>query len=205
MTLILLFLPFSAVSPYRWILLLTYPFAFYATDALSMLKSIKWKSLKINLRKIAILYLILSTAILSFGFIFMNPENPFIYYKTGVNSYLIQIPTSMLQNTVSVTDCKDTANALQWFKNNENSSAILLTHQVFYGWALLTLNSSRVVLYGFDTPLNASVTLSHEGFNQLYVIWWINGKGWEGQPTLSSVFHEIYQSGEIAIYRYVPN
>ena len=33
--LILMLIPFSSVSPYRWVLLLTYPLAFYATDALT--------------------------------------------------------------------------------------------------------------------------------------------------------------------------
>ena len=81
LSLILLLLPLSSVSPYRWVLLLTYPLAFYATDALSRLKSIKWKRFKFTVHRIAILYLVLSTAILSFGFIFMTSEKPFFYFN----------------------------------------------------------------------------------------------------------------------------
>ena len=107
LSLILLFIPLSSVSPYRWVLLLTYPLAFYATDALSRLKSIKWKRFKFTVRRIAILYLVLSTAILSFGFIFMTSENPFFYFNPQqFNNYVYQIPTSMLQNTISITDCQ---------------------------------------------------------------------------------------------------
>ena len=34
-SLILLLLPIASVSPFRWVLMLTYPFAFYATETLS--------------------------------------------------------------------------------------------------------------------------------------------------------------------------
>jgi hypothetical protein len=203
---ILLLIPLYSVSPYRWLLLLTYPLAFYATDALSRFKSIKWKHFKLTVHRIAILYLVLSTAILSFGFIFMTSENPFFYFNSEhFNSYVDQIPTSMLQNTVSITDCHDTVNALQWFKDNFNSSALLLTHTVFYGWALLTLNSNQVMNYGFGDPVNAATTAAQEGHTQIYLIWWVNGQGWYGQPTVSTSFHEVYQSGKIAIYSYAPS
>ncbi|MGD0644130.1 MAG: hypothetical protein ABSA75_04425 [Candidatus Bathyarchaeia archaeon] len=206
LSLILLFIPLSSVSPYRWILLLTYPLAFYATDALSRLKSIKWKHFKITVRRIAILYLVLSTAILSFGFIFMNSENPFFYFNPEhFNNYVYQIPTSMLQNTISITDCHDAVNALQWFKENVNSNALLLTHTVFYGWALLTLNYNQVRNYEFGDPINAATVAAQEGYTKIYLIWWVDGQGWYGQPTVSSSFHEVYQSGKIAIYSYASN
>jgi hypothetical protein len=203
LSLILLLLPLSSVSPYRWVLLLTYPFAFYATDALSRLKSIKWKRFKFTAHRIAILYLVLSTAILSFGFIFMTSEKPFFYFNPQqFNYYPYQIPTSMLQNTISITDCQATANVLQWFKDNANSSALLLTHTVFYGWALLTLNNNQVRNYGFDAPVQAATAAAQEGHSQIYLIWWVNGQGWYAQPTLPSSFHEVYSSGKIAIYSY---
>ena len=203
--LILLFFPIS-VSPYRWVLMLMYPLAFYATDALSRLKSIKWKRLKFTAHRIAILYLVLSTAILSFGFIFMTSEVPFFYFNSNYfNNYVSQIPSSMLQNTISITDCRDTSNALQWFRGNVNSSALLLTHTVFYGWALLMVNNTQVTNYGFGDPAKAATVASQKGYSQIYLIWWINGQGWYGQPTIPSSFHEVYQSGEIAIYNYAPN
>jgi hypothetical protein len=202
LSLILLLLP-TFVSPYRWILMLTYPFAFYATDALSRLKSIKWKRFKFTVHRIAILYLVLSTAILSFGFIFMASEKPFFYFNPEqCNKYIYQIPSSMLQNTISITDCQDTVNVLQWFKDNVNSSALLLTHTVFYSWALLTLNMDQIRNYGFDDSVKAAIAAAQEGHTQIYLIWWINGQGWYGQPTVSSSFHEVYHSGKIAIYNY---
>jgi len=111
----------------------------------------------------------------------------------------------MLQNTVSITDCHDTVNALQWFKDNFNSSAVLLTHSAFYGWALLTLNNSQIIYYGFGDPVNAATTAAQEGHTQIYLIWWINGQGWYAQPNVSPSFQEVYHSGKIAIYSYAPS
>ena len=109
-SIILMLLPIASVSPYRWVLMLTFPLAFFATDALSRTRSIKWKRYRFNLRRIAILYLALSTVFLSFGFIFMTSESPFPYFRPNyLNYYEYQIPSSMLQNTISKSDCADTS------------------------------------------------------------------------------------------------
>ena len=132
----------------------------------------------------------------------MTSEKPFVYFNPGQLNYCeYQIPSSMLQNTISVTDCQDTANVLQWYKTNVNSSSLLLTHTVFYSWALLTLNESQVRNYGFDAPDKAAMVAAQEGHTQIYLIWWVNGQGWYEQPTLPSSFSEVYHSGKIAIYK----
>lgn len=199
-------IPMVSPSNLRWTMMLTYPLAFYVSEALSRLKAINWKRFKLTVHRVAILYLVLSTAILSLGFMLKPPETPLSYFDARqYNSYIYQIPSSMKQNTVSLTDCNDTTNALQWFKNNINGNALLLTHRAFYGWALSTVNRGQVVLYEYDNPANAAQTLSQEGHDQIYLIWWENGQGWYAQPTVSSSFKEVYNSGKIAIYNYTPN
>jgi hypothetical protein len=202
LSLILVLLPLTSVSPYRWVLLLTYPLAFCTTECISKLNSIKWKRVRFAVSKIVIIYLILSTAVLSSGFIFIDSKKPFFYFNEDHNKYLYQIPSSMLQNTIPITDCQNTVNALQWFKNNVNNSALLLTHTVFDGWALLTLNENQVKSYGFDDPAKTAIKVAQDGYTQIYLIWWIKGQGWYAQPTLPSSFHEVYSSGKIAIYSF---
>jgi hypothetical protein len=202
-SLILMLSPIASVSPYRWVLMLTYPLAFYTTDTLTILRSIKWKRFRFTLRRIAILYLVLSTVILSFGFIFMTSEKPFVYFNPSqLNYFGFQIPSSMLQNTIPITDCQDTVNAIYWFKDHVNKSSILLTHTVFYSWALLTLDENQVKTYGFDAPDKATMAMVKMEQSQIYLIWWVNGHGWYDQPTLPSSFSEVYHSGKIAIYSY---
>jgi hypothetical protein len=203
---ILLLIPIVSVSPFRWVLMLIYPLAFYTTDALSWFKKVKWKHCGLIMQRIAIWYLVLSVTILSVGYVFMTPERPFVYFNSqAVNYFSYQIPSSMLQNTVSITDCRDTTNALQWFKDNLNDSALLLTHTAFYGWALLTIDNEQISYYEFNDPVNAATTVAQGGRTQIFLIWWINGEGWYGEPTLNSSFHEVYHSGKIAIYNYEIN
>ena len=201
-SLILLFVPMVSPSNLRWILMLTYPMAFCVVEALSRLKSVSWKRFGFTLRRIGIIYLVLIVSVLSLGFMLMPPQNPFPYFSQPVNGYIYQIPTSMQQNTIPKAYCADTVNALQWFRDHVDTGGALLTHRAFYGWAMLTVNAEQIVLYEYDNPANAAQTVAREGQSKIYLIWWINGEGWYGQPTVPSSFEEVYHSGEIAIYIY---
>jgi hypothetical protein len=109
----------------------------------------------------------------------------------------------MLQNTVPSIDCQDAANALQWVRNNMPIGARLLVHDAFYGWASLTLDRDQLVPYEYGDPDKTAQELMENGSGyQLYLIWWVNGSGWHGQPTVSSAFGEVYESGRIAVYEY---
>ena len=201
---ILLFVPLVSPSNLRWVLMLTYPLAFCVVEGLSRLKSVSWKRFGFTLRRIGIIYLVLMVSVLSFGFVLMTPQSPFPYFAEPINAYIYQIPSSMLQNTVPRSDCADTVNALQWFKNNVDSNAVLLTHRAFYGWAMLTINANQIVLYEYDNPAIAANSAVQRGHNKIYLVWWTNGHGWYGQSTVPSSFEEVYHSGEIAIYLHNP-
>jgi hypothetical protein len=201
-SLILLFVPMVSPSNLRWVLMLTYPLAFCVVEALSRLKVVSWKRFGFTLRRIGVVYLVLVVLVLSLGFMLMPPQNPFPYFSAPVNGYVYQIPTSMLQNTLSKIYCQDTVNALQWFKSNVDNGGVLLTHRAFYGWAMLTVNPDQLVLYEYDNPANTAHTLTQGGQSKIYLIWWVYGEGWYGQPTVSTSFHEIFHSGKIAIYQY---
>jgi hypothetical protein len=179
---------FLAVLPYRWTLLLTYPLAFYAAEAFA--------GLRLNAYKLGA-GLMLAT--FSLGFMVLPNNLAFPYYA----AFPLYVPTSMLQNTVPLSDSQDTANALQWVRNNMPSGARLLVHDAFYGWASLTLDHDQLVPYEYGNPEMTAQELVENGSEyQLYLIWWVNGSGWHGQPTVSSAFGEVYESGRIAVYKY---
>jgi hypothetical protein len=203
LSLVLLLIPIVSLSNFRWVMMLTYPLAFYVSDTLSMVKSVSWKRFGLTLHRIVVIYFVLMMSILSLGFMLRPPENPLSYFDVALyNGYIYQVPSSMLQNTVSIADCQDTTNALQWLKNNMDENALLLTHRAFYGWALSTLNESQVVLYEYGNPEDTAKIVAQKGCSQIYLIWWISGQGWYGQSTVPSSFEEVYQSGRIAIYSY---
>jgi hypothetical protein len=180
---------FIVLLPYRWTLLLTYPLAFYATEGFV---GLRLKGYKMGVG--------LMLAILSLGFIFL-PNNLALPYYVAFPLY---IPTSMLQNTISLSDCQDTANVLQWAKANMNDETRLLTHRVFYSWATLTLDDDQLIHYSYDDPETTAQKLTEDGLPyQLWLIWWVNGSGWYDMPSVSSAFGElIHESGRIAIFTY---
>ena len=179
---------FFDAFPYRWTLLLTYPLAFYAAEGFA--------GLRLNAYKLGV-GLMLAT--LSLGFMVLPNNMAFPYFA----AFPLYVPTSMLQNTVPLSDSQDTVNALQWARNNLPSDARLLVHDVFYGWASLTLDGGQLISYGYGNPETMAQKLEENGSGyQLYLIWWISGSGWHGQPTVSSAFREVYESGKIAVYAY---
>jgi hypothetical protein len=98
-----------------------------------------------------LVYLVVIVSVLSLGFMALPPQTPLPYFSS-YNGYIYQIPSSMLQNTVSITDCQDVENAVQWLKENVTPDSIVLTHRAFYGWALTKLESDQVLLWRPDDP-----------------------------------------------------
>jgi hypothetical protein len=179
---------FFVAFPYRWTLLLTYPLAFYAAEAFA--------SFKLNKVKLGVGLMV---ATLSLGFMILPNNLAFPYFA----AFPLYVPTSMLQNTVSLSDCQDTVNALQWARNNLPRDVRLLVHDVFHGWASLTLDGDQLISYGYGNPETLAQKLEENGSEYpLYLIWWIDGSGWHGQPTVSSAFLEVYESGKIAVFTY---
>jgi len=182
----------GGVLPFRWILLLTYPLSFYAVEGLF---AIKWNWYKI-LYKIAISFIL---ALLSVSFLVLPNSGALEYF----GSYPTYVPKSMLQNTVQLSDCQDTANALLWAKNNLPSNGHLLVHEVFYGWAILSFDSDRLNPYFFGNLTDVTNKLKEDNSTSaLYLIWWVNGTGWYGQLNVPSAFEELYHSGNIALYKF---
>lgn len=154
--------------------------------------------------KAGLVYLFAIVSVLSLGFMALPPQTPLPYF--GIyNGYIYQIPSSMLQNTVSITDCQDVENAIQWLKENVTPDSIVLTHRAFYGWALTKLEPNQVLLYEYDNPADAAKSTAAEEYNQIFTVWWVNGEGWYGQPTIDPAFKPVYVSGNIAVYTYQPN
>jgi uncharacterized membrane protein YhaH (DUF805 family) len=202
--LIAAFIPIVSPSGLRITMLLTYPLAFYATEGLSRLKTIRWTRYRKPLFTAGIVYLVAVTSVLGLGFMAASAAAPFPYFSGAVNRHLNQIPSSMLQNTVAIYDCPSVENAIKWLKDNMTDSDALLAHRAFYGWALLGIDKNQVILYEYDNPADAAAANATAGYSNLYLVWWVNGKGWYNLSSVPSVFHEVYQSGDIAVYVYKP-
>jgi hypothetical protein len=173
---------------YRWTLLMSFPLAFFAIEGI---KHFRFPRLKLLLSGILIF--------LSCSFMFLPAGLAFPYFTLFPN----YVPSSMLQNTVSLSDCEDVVRAMSWYGQNVGGNGTLLVHDAFTGWADLYLNAScRFVNYGYENPQAAAEKLAADEPGQLYVIWWVPGEGWHGLKSLPSSFFEVFRSGRIAMYEY---
>lgn len=197
------FIPMVSPSGLRLLMLLTFPLAFFATEGLSRLYSVRWRRLRKPLVGAGLIYLALVVGVLSWGFMASTPEEPYDYFiADGPNSHIYSIPSSMLQNTVSINDCSDTEKAVAWLKANMNSTDVLISHRAFYGWALTGLDKDQIIMYEYDNPLDAATSNAGKVQGDLYLIWWVDGKGWYGLPSVPPEFNQVYSSGNIAVYVY---
>jgi hypothetical protein len=180
---------FSPSTPlgYRWTLLMIFPLAFFAVEGL--------KKLNFGLLK-KILFCF--AALLSVSFIFLPAESAFPYFRL----YPYYVPSSMLQNSVPLSDCADVVVALGWVKANVGSDGVLLVHDAFYGWALLYADGVKILRYGYASPSETALVFSEEGYQNLFLVWWVHGEGWHGMKSLAPSFKEVFRSGKIAIYEF---
>jgi hypothetical protein len=113
------------------------------------------------------------------------------------------VPTSMVQDSVSMSDMPNLRTMLNWVAANAGPSTSLITHQAIYGWARAYLpTTTHIVNYAYSTPLDGVAMARSAGYNSILMIWWINGSGWHGQPNVPSGFVPLIEDGNIALYTY---
>lgn len=205
----------------RWVYILVYPLLFFAVQGLDWLwrfagnSKVKVKRLLPKLFAIAYVFLLL---VLSGYYLTSSPENALPYFSQ-YNPYLAEIPSSMLQNTISISDNPALIGCFEWINNNTAASSVFVSHYALYDLAEIYLPSRLIVavLQGpsmyvdiqNETALAYQMVLtahqySAEGQVEVYTVWWISGQGWYGIQSLPSAFQEVYHSGKMAVYLYNP-
>ncbi len=206
---------YSVLFWFRWAILLVYPMTFMSVEGGEKLwklgAKIFWKFKVGTLIALAVLTLNL---VMSGYYLTGLPEHQIKYFGEW-NHYKRFIQTSMLQNSVSLSDTPNVVKALKWFKEEAaEPNSVLVLHEAMGYWAQILLHDVRIVMVkerGLSSQVreNAAVTLaayaedeSRRG-NEVYSVWWVNGKGWYGMPELSHQFKEVQRFGDIAVFRYV--
>jgi hypothetical protein len=202
---------------YRWALIIAIPAFFHAVEGLERLWN-SGKSLNRRLRvggAFAIAVLAVNFAMTA-CYVSKPPESQIKYFGEW-NSYKQFIPTSMLQNSVSVRDTGYVVEALKWIKSNlNNNETALVLHEAVDNWAGIVLGESikhvRVNEADISSPVRENTSkrlveaaeIEHAMGKNVYTVWWADGKGWYNMPTLPECFVEIIRFGDIAVYRYAP-
>jgi hypothetical protein len=197
-------LPFFGpiVESYRWSLLLDIPLCIFAAAGLyklveSVHPRIGWigNFHRLILPAFSVILMISATL-----YIALPAQRAMVYYTV----YPELLPTSMIQNTIPLSDLGNLRSLLDSAASRINSGTVLITHQAIYGWARAYLPSlnNQLINYQYNAPLSGVEIARSEGYSSILMIWWIDGSGWHNQPNVPSGFSVLVQNGDLALYTY---
>jgi hypothetical protein len=208
-TIVLLGLALTALVPlsglivmsYRWSLLLDIPLCVYASAGVAGIlgasrPATNWSRI-LPSKILPVISLILAVSAALYVAV---PAQQAMPYYAAFPSFL---PTSMVQNTVPMSDMGSLRAMLDWVQANSGPGTILITHQAIYGWARTYLPSTvHIVNYRYSDPMTGVGLALLAGYSSVLMIWWINGSGWHGQPSVPSGFVPLVSDGSIVVYEY---
>ncbi|MCW4015253.1 MAG: hypothetical protein NWF06_02685 [Candidatus Bathyarchaeota archaeon] len=201
-----LILPFSAVLLWgRWMLMLVYPFAFFAANGL-------WKIAKCGkafgvsrffgwLKVTKKAGIVLSLASILIGLLFMSwPLVDGKYGVIGWGNTFKYVPSTMQSSSVPLCDTEGTIEAFEWLNTHMTNDSSLLVHDVFKFWTMLYLDQSQTAIL-FDNNLEEASNLAVEqGFESAYFVWWNQDIEWYNLQ-YSTDWVSVFDSERISVFQ----
>lgn len=197
-------LPFfgPVVQSYRWSLLLDIPLCVFAAAGIykiveSSPRRIRWRG---RLPRLALPAISAALIISATFYIALPAQQAAVFYT----AYPEQFPTSMVQNTIPMSDLGNLRALLDSAATRIGPSTVLITHQAIYGWARAYLSSfnDRIINYRYNSPLTGVQMARSAGYSSILMIWWTNGTGWHNQPYVPSGFETLLANGDLTLYTY---
>ena len=126
------------------------------------------------------------------------PAQQALPFYAMVPSYM---PSSMIQNTVPLADMHNVQQAVYWISENVGPRDAVITHRAIYGWLRMFLPAaSNIIDYGYSSPVVGLEVAKREGYLRAFLIWWVDGNGWDGQKEVPSQFSVTFKIGNIAVF-----
>ena len=194
---------------FRWGILLVYPAILASAEGLASALS----------RRGLILYVAAATLALNVAmsatYLVLEPEHQFNPYFGSWNVYNRYVQTSMLQNSLPLSDTPSAIEAIKWVDQRATNSTVLVLHEAFHNWAVFYAERATLVRIVepelvASNPRNTSDLILSAAKSyaanrkEVYTVWWIPGKGWYGMPDPPPGFKEAARFGNIAVYKYSP-
>ena len=190
----------------RWMLMLVYPFTFYAVNGIGKVVHAGGLSVSPGWRRLNWLKVSKRTAkgllVVSFclGSVFM--ACPLLFGRfglVGLPTTVNYVPSTMQSNSLPLVDVDSTVNALKWVDARMDNSSALLAQDAFYWWSQLCLNDTHTIVY-FKNDFGGAIRVAYEhGFGTVYFVWWNTDIGWYG-ITVPSYFVQLMSFDRISVY-----
>ena len=201
--------PFFALDMWsRWMLMLVYPFTFYAVNGIAKalhsggnsvgpaFRLLSWMKMS---KKAVKLLLVLS---FSHGLVFM--ATPLFFGRAGVfgiPTTVSYVPSTMQSNSLPLVDVDDSVKTIKWLDMQMNSSSVLLVQEAFFWWANLYLDNRPIILR-FNSDLEGAINVALElGVSHVYFVWWNENIGWY-DLSVPNCFDVVFSSGRISAFEY---
>ncbi|MGQ4832780.1 MAG: hypothetical protein ACP6IS_02640 [Candidatus Asgardarchaeia archaeon] len=194
---------------YRWLLQAIFPMAIltWATVIKEINKeeiSIKSLIVKIIRTKKTVRSLFLLTLFLGITYEILPPSSPFPLYA---NPLTVQyVPTSMLQNTMPINENQNMVKVLQWVNRHVPPGSLIITIHPFYPWALIFLdnNTYHIRNVEFNITLATQLASSFKS-GAVFLIATRRGCYYYSIFVPFKHYQEVYNVGEISVYRFIEN
>jgi len=180
---------------YRWVLLLSIPILIAAAQGYQKLSAraagLNSKQWLHALRLGVPLALVISAGMYSTIQVASVP-----YFSL----FLGNVPSSLLQSSVPLSDSAYVVQAMQWLEASMPSSSVVITHEAFYGWARAYLSPDRTVINSLLNSPSSELNLA-TNYGHVFTVWWVSGSGWFS-PTFPTGASVAATFGDIAVYEY---
>ncbi len=208
-----IFLPEYSKFWFRWAILLVYRVVFLAVEGIDRLwkwgRRFVWK---FNIGKVLVLSLLLVNLAMSGYYLTSVPEHQIQYFGEW-NHYKQFIQTSMLQNSVSLSDTPEVVEALEWLGERAETDSVLLLHEAMDNWARILVSGVEIIRVdevelSSQVRENAATCLIQlaeekaDNGSRVYTVWWVEGGGGYNMPQLPSQFNEIQNFKTISVFQY---
>ncbi len=192
---------FGFIGSAEWSILLPIPVCTYAAAGLARLSRKAWPGPgRIRLASLNVVrFFSIALVVSAFLYIAIPAENAMPYYTLFSST----MPSSMIQDTIPMSQMPSLKNMLSWVQTHMGSDSALIANWATYGWARAYLSPAHTILnYQSSSPLVGVKMAKDEGYGPVFMIWWANGTGWDGQSQVPAIFVPVQQSGLMVVYRY---
>ncbi len=199
--------PFLAFDLWnRYMLMMVFPLTYYAANgfvkvlnsAKPVVVSLRLGSFRLSKRVAKGLVLLSVTG----GFVFMT--SPMFSGKGGVfglPTTVTYVPSTMLCNTVPLSDVDGTVEAFQYVNAVMDGDSSFLAQDAFFEWARFSLDKQRAIVF-FKYDVSHAIALAAEqGYRRFWLVWWNTDIGWYGFKVPEG-FQRVFSSGRISVFEY---
>ena len=192
---------------YRWLLQAIYPMAMLSWAAVTENTSEWSTSIKNFITKLpsiekTIRNVFILTLFLGITYEVLPPTTPFPIFANPLT--VEYVPTTMLQNTMPLSENPNMISALEWVKSNVPEGSLIITVHPFYAWALIFLGNKTYHIKNVEFNITLATRIAQTASSsQVYLIAPRRGCYYYSIFVPLNYYKEIYTKGEISVYLFV--